>query len=642
MRSAIAVGGTLLCFASLTLFYGSAVNPIVLLFAIFCLLTALSVVGASRLSQTLSSSPFAAGLAIAALVAIIVSYQFSLSKESSFTAAWALALAPLGFIMASGLSDRGVELLWRLISLLVLMFALVSVVNLFATGARAGLPLQDPNNYGSLLYLVALPWMHRYLQGASARTLQANQTTLLLGAILLVLTALFATQSRVSVLIVWVALAIWFGLFLSRRQPVGPVLACTLVTVAAYALFNAGMFFGSAVNDGVNPALNPENLGSGIEIRLALIRSALAMFLEAPLTGIGVFVFPLMYRIFRLPVDEETAGKFVHNDYVQFLTEGGVPLFAVAVLFALGLGLRFFRVLRSGDRSSESLGLLLALGGVAAHAAVNFVFYTPVLSLLIGLMAGKLLLHTEARAVTLVRDQIQIRNATWAALIFSWLVLGYLAIDTFSAGVFQNQSSVPFAQSYRQNPEQMLRYAKFAQQLNGSRGLPAYVEAALLEQQLLVERSETTRQSDYLQEQTLAAYRRAVRLDPWNTLALMSMYRFVVRHEIAPLEESEQPENLLLRSISIDPLFVPAIDEMIKRYQAGNRLDLGYRLLTGRVLPMLPYLVRQDPMAAKRYFNLLKALALKIDDQPMLAQLDRLEERLEDILPLPPAARWFF
>jgi hypothetical protein len=208
--------------------------------------------------------------------------------------------------------------------------------------------------------------------------------------------------------------------------------------------------------------------------------------------------------------------------------------------------------------------------------------------------------------------------------------------------VFQNQAYVPFAQTYRQTPEAMLRYARLAQQLNGTRGLPVYVEAALLEQQLLAEGSHQATRSDYLLEQTLVTYRRAVREDPWNTLALMSMYRFVVRFEPTTLGESEQPENLLLRSISIDPLFVPAIDEMMNRYQAGNRLDLGYRLLTTRVLPMLPYLVLQDPVAAERYFKFMKSMAENIGDQTMAGQLEELKVRLEGVRPTPTAPRWIF
>ena len=63
------------------------------------------------------------------------------------------------------------------------------------------------------------------------------------------------------------------------------------------------------------------------------------MFAQHPF-GIGVFCFPLLYPSFRSLLEQDTAGLFVHNDYVQFLVEGGVPLLLFCSLLFVALVVR--------------------------------------------------------------------------------------------------------------------------------------------------------------------------------------------------------------------------------------------------------------------------------------------------------------
>ncbi len=140
------------------------------------------------------------------------------------------------------------------------------------------------------------------------------------------LLSIIATYSRTSQLIVAGAFVVWALIAAVRRLAwrrlivhVGVALAACVVALAASAVNQA------AASKGLE-------FGGGVSVRQELIRAALAMLAQHPL-GIGVFCFPLLYPSFRSTLEQDTAGLFVHNDYVQFLVEGGVPLLLFLLLF---------------------------------------------------------------------------------------------------------------------------------------------------------------------------------------------------------------------------------------------------------------------------------------------------------------------
>ena len=111
-----------------------------------------------------------------------------------------------------------------------------------------------------------------------------------------------------------------------------------------------------------------EKLAEGAAYRGLLYSAALEIYQANPLTGAGVFVFPLLYRGLRSPLDQATAGEFVHNDYLQFLAEGGPLLLVALVIFAGATLWRFgaagLQMMPVGRRElpGANFGFVLALG----------------------------------------------------------------------------------------------------------------------------------------------------------------------------------------------------------------------------------------------------------------------------------------
>jgi len=618
---------TFAAFVLLCFFYGTSVNASVFFLAAAALMAALTLIGSSLLSRSRGQSPAVSGLLALTLAALVVSYQWSLSKDSSFVPTWAIAVAPLTFLVVQ---DLGVwrSRLYALVSLAVVSFALVSLWQLVTLNERAMLPLTDANNYGSFLYMTLIVWLYVYLRRCwegGFSDWPVNIAAFVLA--LIMFTAVFATQSRTSAVIVFGALAIFFLLALVRRRSVVPVLLFTSLAVVGYV---AAALLVTTTN-----TFAAEKLAEGAAYRELLYAAALNIYQANPLTGAGIFVFPLLYRGLRSPLDQTTAGEFVHNDYLQFLAEGG-PLLVIALIIFAGATLwRFIaaglQMMPRGRRElpDANFGFVLALGAVLAHALVNFVMFTPVLAFLVGLNAAFVdwqSLHTVAQAKLKI-----LRGVIVGLLIWGWLCVAYLGLDTLSVGVFQRQAGVPFASHFNNAPDTMLGYAQLAQRLNRERGLPVFVEAAMYQQQL-----SRKPDSEWLLKRTLDTYRRARLADPWNTNVTLQMYGFVMNYpRLAPvLTAQEVPEQLLAQTIELDPVFVAGYEAIISHYRTVDREEVAFELLRSRLTVWLPWLAQANRPAAQRFVAYLAGWAQRTGDAAYQAELELVAADVEAVQPI--------
>jgi O-antigen ligase len=122
-------------------------------------------------------------------------------------------------------------------------------------------------------------------------------------------------------------------------------------------------------------------------LRADLVRSSLDMARERPLLGFGLGAWPAAYPRYARFDD----GSFVnqaHNDWVQWLDEGGLPFLLAMIAVAVVLA-------RSAARSLWGLGLM----AVFLHAFVDYPFQQrPALSAFFFAMAGALAAEPRASA----------------------------------------------------------------------------------------------------------------------------------------------------------------------------------------------------------------------------------------------------
>ncbi len=576
------------------------------------------------LPRLLTQHPIQSLFLTLVLVLLVVLYQTSLSQDLSFTPTWLLAVALISYVLFA-VQNRSTQLLlwWALVAVSACI-AVFSVWQFFTLGVRANKPINDPNNYASLLYLLWIPSLHLLLvrRWAQQRLPVALQALGLLGTVL-VMATMFATESRAGLIIIAVALVCWWGLALSRRMTLRDVAAHTLVALVVFAACTQAMGTSGVAPGGDN------TFTGGMTVRFGLIAEAWSLFIDRPF-GTGLGVFAAFYSARRPLWDQITAGRFVHNDYVQFLLEGG-PLLLLALLC---IGFWSMYLLRRAllasvqDVGFSRAGFALAACALFAHAHINFVFYLHTLPLLLALV---LVLATDNRQAAVApagfgratnalakRFSRVPSSAVWVPLLLGWVAWGYLAVDGLTAGVIAGQPGVPFAGELRKSPADVQRFARLAQRLNDDRGLPLLADAALAARSAAAKPADTgADEAAY----ALRTFRRAIVVDPWNTNAYLELYKLFRSRPVLlrAATPEEYPDRLLQRALALDRAYLPALDALLDLYK--NDAVRREAVLLQFVAPWLEFIARANLVAGKRYLAQLNGLIPQAEHARLAALL---------------------
>ncbi len=620
-RTATAVGLGTAAFAAALLFYGNQINYLLLGLTVTLAMAGIAVAGFHvEMSRSVTFWLWMSALGLG------MAFVVSPSPDSSFAVAWVLGLIPLATLLGMALGSARRHL-WLMIGAVVLVLAIISAVRLALNGTRPEAPLTDANSYGALLYVVLLILTGRMLD-LQWRAVHSRSWYPCLLVVALLAFVIAGTQSRASVFIVLTASVFWLVYALKHRLVLRPL----AYVVGAGAL---GMLLFDVLTAQASLGNGTETIAGGFSVRLTLIESALSMYREAGVAGIGLYVFPLLYRQVRTSADDDTAGLFVHNDYVQLFVEGGPLLVAPVIAIAFWSGAVLWRSLfaDAADGARERTWAALALAALLSHAMVNFVFYTPVLGLLFGLLVASLL-KLPARAGQ--STQRSLPGVTLLPLVLLAVVgCGYLWLDITTSVRLQGQPGIPFVLQPAPEQKEQLAYARLAQQLNDDRGLPYLAEAFILDQDRALSGSDG-------ETEVLLAYRRAIEVDPWNTFAWWQFRDFILRTGSVwkELHPAEQPAAITREVLRLDPLFVLAIEGHLAELATADVDETRERrleFLRAHVGPRLTWLARQDPPAALHYVDVLLQYPASVADQ---AHWTEVREQVVAVQPLSPE-RWF-
>jgi len=231
-----------------------------------------------------------------------------------------------------------------------------------ATARHAG-PFEDPNFWGRLLVL-ALP-LALALLGRAWRRASAAAVLLWSGSALLLLGALYLTQSRGALLALGVALTVYLVLLGPRARRM--VLLLPVAVGLLLLVPGVGPRLASLAEVTAEPTAQVD---SSLVERSATQQITLAVFLDHPGVGVGLDNIPAVWRDYSDRSDTTLQQEFApHNLYLELAAEGGVVGLAGALTFFVGVLLLAFRNLRAlpGRRAGPAPPeRLLLVGAVAA------------------------------------------------------------------------------------------------------------------------------------------------------------------------------------------------------------------------------------------------------------------------------------
>lgn len=334
-------------------------------------------------------------LCAALLYVLALSAATAISPFTAVIAEQALAmgLLPVGYLVARASLRAGIawQQLWEIFRLLAAAMAVMALVERLLTGGRAYTVLLDPNVLAGLFNVFVLTGfiklVLRLRYGATFGSCAADCALLMLFA------AAQGVTGSLSGLLCLLAAMLPLSILAVRGLPARR--AGTVLGAAILAMLLAVACSGGTAEP---PTTKLQGIAqhSSFTVRLEMAQASLAIYRDSAWYGSGLGTFKLYYPRYRGLLDSGSAGNLVHNDYVQFLQEGGPLLLGSLLLIALLILARASSALYSGWRNGPTEPLLMQAGISAAllalllHGGMNFIFYSSPLALLFGVLMAKL------------------------------------------------------------------------------------------------------------------------------------------------------------------------------------------------------------------------------------------------------------
>ena len=518
-------------------YYGPGVNLSFLLYSSLCWAVAAVLVGAHGWVSIYRAAPGWVWACVGSTVLIGFQHMlFSISVDTSFASSIALALLPMGVLVFMASEP---ERIFRWVLFVVGLFALYAVAAGLLHGSRAYLPFADPNNLVTLLYLVWLPWVIAGLTIDHNKSLRDSVFYCLVSFVFCY--AMLATASRFALLIIFgVLIYVW----LARLTGSGRIHLQASLGVSVAILLSVGLYFGLGavpMPDAPDQAVLNQGSAELVSHRWLLIDSALALMDEhGYLTGTGLYTFSLLYPGVRTVQEQSTMGLYVHNDYVQFLLEGGLFLLIPLLTLMAWWITQSVRQLIHWRIAEHRTGYLLAAGAFFLHANVNFTFYilplTMVLALVLACLAPRLNPTQAGLSVP------QAARLSWMSGIgVACVMVFYLAVDSMTYAVLSQQRGMPGAEYFRERVNGQSDWATLAMRLNDERGVPQLALAQIDAHQ------------GGAQPRVRQRYERALQTDPWNPQGFLAYARYLRAEQQVDEREQQLALHLLADANRLSP-----------------------------------------------------------------------------------------
>ena len=198
-----------------------------------------------------------------------------------------------------------------------------------------------------------------------------------LSVILLVVAAILSMSrgGMLSIALQFLVCLVVFVRWGRERQERGRAIFLPLAIIATVLIVSLWVGYDSIVR-----RFDSVQQGAGeysVVTRVAYLRASWRMFLDHPLTGVGLGAFPTVYPAYGSSSSRYERVEQVHNDYLQLLTDGGIVAGSILLVFAgwvvaLSFGVRRRLVGMRRDDRAILIGALLVLPGIGVHSLFDF------------------------------------------------------------------------------------------------------------------------------------------------------------------------------------------------------------------------------------------------------------------------------
>ncbi len=371
----------------------------------------------SALAISWSRVPYLTGVDLAAMGSVAFAY-----------AAWRIVMAPeqgrYRAVMGWAITAAGLAMA-------------VTMIAQFFTGHRPAAFFANPNSAATLVNalwpVVAVAWL------APRGTLLGAQRwhNTLPAYLFLMIFAVGIDGSRAAFLAAVVVLATVIGAAaygLSARRRSLLVVAGVFVTalLAAWLVNALGLGSGRALGERIGSLASPDQAGA---VRFLQWGAAWELIRDSPWLGIGPDVFWQAYAAIR-PAGDGSAGLYVHNDYLQYWVERGLPGLLLVIGIVAACAYAFVRSLmarRAGALDTPSMAMVIAafagIAGLGVHGLFSYQLQMP------SVLIPAFILIAELERLAPVRPAMTLPLPNWRRPLSLTAGAGVFAIIALSVGL---------------------------------------------------------------------------------------------------------------------------------------------------------------------------------------------------------------
>lgn len=361
---------------------------------------------------------------------------------------WWVGTFPLAF--AVYLLTSGRRELWTWLALIALglggALAVTALVQFFVLGQPPRSTFININSHAALLNLIALPLAAGFLAAWIAPGPGRGQVASFGALFLLLVYAIALTKGRAA----GVSFAVGLMLILVIAYRTAPRKALTtLLALTVVGFMLAGISAPGELEARYAELASPFQVSS-MRVRFQIWEVAWKLLLDQPVWGIGLGLFSLVYPAHRLP-GEDSAGFFVHNDFLQLWLEGGLPALLLLLVIVWVAAVRCARLLRdrrlAGVTRLEASGLCAGLLAIAVHSFVDFNFHILPILILAGVMLARLYdLSADVRPVAPLRwPQLGVSRPVYRLLVVLGALFPLLYFVSIGLAVYESDKGLALA-----------------------------------------------------------------------------------------------------------------------------------------------------------------------------------------------------
>lgn len=511
---------------------------------------------------------------------ILLMYTSTL-PENSLHFTWLLATFALVTFLAADLESRS----WFLALLLFSMTAMVSAIwgigQFLVTSRRANGPVIDPSSWCAIINLFLFAAVYVLLTARDRRV----RALALAGFAVFAMAALSA-YSRVGNLVIFASTAFILAVCFRYRHLRSRLIVIVLILAAAYGGVHSRVGLDRATNDTEGYTLNFDV--RGWHQRFAMWRGGWKIYLNHPLVGSGPGTFKVQYPKYRTQNDVYNLGNFVHNDYLEFLLEGG-PLLLLFLLSLVGLlTVRLVtstsRLVRGDETQLQPVLLTVAIGTLLVESLMSFPMFQMQTEMMAGLLFARYL--NVSKLLSPAKIQVSSPRLTQAGVVVAVVLLcSAPVLDAISSELIFGTRTIPLVWRLARNPKTYVDTMSILATIRSQDPLNRFEMATIY-------RSSFDQQKDPAAKRTLAIaaaleYKAGLALNPFHQGARGYFADFLERNPwLTKLKAIHTtPTELYRKGIEIYPVYLEPYLKYAAYLRRQGENDKAYNLLAHRALP---------------------------------------------------------